>query len=70
MHCLTGLASELLSTSGVDNYDGSLKELLIPGKKEEVRVFMGIANCVVDETGRPMAISKMRRHHIVAELEV
>lgn len=42
----------------------------MPGKKEDMTVYIGIANCVVDETGRPMPVAKMRRFQIVTELQV
>ena len=42
----------------------------MPGKKEDMTVYIGIANCVVDETGRPMPVAEMRRFQIVTELQV
>lgn len=67
-----GLASQLLRQSGVGNYDGSLREVVVPGRTKAVTetIYIGIANCVVDETGRPMPIPKMRKPQVVAELQV
>lgn len=67
-----GLASELITTSGVATYDGSLSEMVVPGRTKAVQetVYIGVGKCVVDETGQPMPIAKMRKPQVVAELQV
>lgn len=67
-----GLASEVLSKSGVSTYDGSLREEVVNGRSKGLKdiIYIGIGNCVVDERGHPLPIAKMRKPQIVAELEV